>query len=182
MSTTQQDKPASKSRRRSRKADQQDQKPDHGQSVKLAPENEDQIGTAAAVTDAVAIGEAAPDEFASGDTSAAADQPLTGAVAAADAPSADTGALADNGPVGIQTIANAYRNYARKSLQQTGSFAEQLMGARSVDKAIEAQTEFARQAYANLVAESRNIGELYGRLASQTFMSWQRLAMRGRGK
>ena len=43
------------------------------------------------------------------------------------------------------------------------------MGVHSFDKAIEVQTEFARQAYANFVAESLKIFELYSELARQIF-------------
>ena len=78
-------------------------------------------------------------------------------------------APADNCPISIQTIANAYGNYTEKSFQETRSFVEKLMGVRSFDKAMEVQTEFARQAYANFVAESQKICELYSELARQTF-------------
>ena len=50
------------------------------------------------------------------------------------------------------------------------------MGVRSFDQAIEVQTEFTRQAYANFVAESQKICELYNELAKQIFMPWQRFA------
>ena len=43
------------------------------------------------------------------------------------------------------------------------------MGVHSFDKAIEVQTEFARQANANFVAESLKIFELYSELAKQIF-------------
>ncbi len=49
------------------------------------------------------------------------------------------------------------------------------MGVRSFDKAIEVQTEFARQAYGNFVAESQKIFGLYSELARQTFRPWQGL-------
>ncbi len=56
------------------------------------------------------------------------------------------------------------------------SFVEKLMGVRSFDKAIEVQSEFARQAYANSVAESQKICELYGELAKQIFRPWEGFA------
>ena len=79
-------------------------------------------------------------------------------------------------PVGIQTIANAYEDYAKRSLQESRSFVEKLMGVRSFDKAIEVQTEFARQAYVNFVTESQKICELYNELARQIFRPWERFA------
>jgi hypothetical protein len=53
---------------------------------------------------------------------------------------------------------------------------EKLMRAPSFDKAIEVQTEFARQAYANFVAESQKICELYSELAKQIFRPWEGFA------
>src|ERR1700704_5241666 len=64
-----------------------------------------------------------------------------------------TGAVAPANPASIdfQTIAMAYGNYTRKSFEQTKSFVEKLAGVRSLDKAIEIQTEFAKQAYDTFV-------------------------------
>jgi hypothetical protein len=64
-------------------------------------------------------------------------------------------------------------DYTKKSFQETGSFVEKLMGVRSVDQAIEVQTEFARQAYENFVAESQKICELYSQFAKQIFRPWE---------
>jgi hypothetical protein len=50
------------------------------------------------------------------------------------------------------------------------------MGVRSFDKVIELQTEYARQAYVNFVAESQKICELYNELARQIWQPWERLA------
>ncbi|MBR0695116.1 phasin family protein [Bradyrhizobium lablabi] len=96
----------------------------------------------------------------------------------ADAPSIGE-VRSDDCPVHIQTIANAYRDYAEKSLQETGSFVEKLMAVRSLDKAIEVQTEFAKLVYANFVAESQKICELYSQLARQiVFRPWESFARR----
>ena len=75
---------------------------------------------------------------------------------------------ADPAPVSLQTIANAYRDYTRKSLEEFGSFVEQLSGARSLDKAMTVQSEFVKRAYETSVAESQKICELHNRLARQT--------------
>jgi hypothetical protein len=153
MSTTHQNKSNRKPGQRSRKADQRSQKPDHQkpdqqQSPKLDQrDTKEQIGATVASTDASTIG----------------------AVALADAPSIAAVAPADNFPISIQTIANAYGDYTKKSFQETRSFVEKLTGVRSLDKAIEIQTEFARQAYETFVAESLKICELYGELAKQIF-------------
>jgi hypothetical protein len=70
---------------------------------------------------------------------------------------------------GISAIAAAYGDYAKKSYEDTKSFVEKLSGVKSLDKAIEAQSEFAKTAYETFVADSQKIAGLYGDLAKQAF-------------
>jgi phasin family protein len=70
---------------------------------------------------------------------------------------------------GVQAIASAYGDYTKKSFDDTKSFVEKLSGVKSLDKALEVQTEFAKSAYETFVAESQKIAGLYGDLAKQTF-------------
>ena len=70
---------------------------------------------------------------------------------------------------GVQAIATAYGDYTKKSFEDTKSFAEKLSGVKSLDKAIEVQTEYAKSAYETFVAESQKIAGLYSDLAKQTF-------------
>jgi len=78
--------------------------------------------------------------------------------------------------VSLQTIANAYRDYTRKSIEEFGSFVEQLSGVRSLDKAMTVQSEFVKRAYETSVAESQKICELHNRLARQTLDPFKGLA------
>jgi hypothetical protein len=71
--------------------------------------------------------------------------------------------------IDFQAIATAYSDYSRKSFEQTRAFLEKLSGVRSLDKAIEIQTEFAKQVYETFVTESQKIRELYSGVAKQTF-------------
>jgi hypothetical protein len=82
----------------------------------------------------------------------------------------DTGtALASTFPSGFHAIATAYGDYTKKSFEDTKSFVEKLSGVRSLDKAIEVQTEFAKTAYETFVSESQKIGALYADLAKQSY-------------
>ena len=76
---------------------------------------------------------------------------------------------------GVQAIATAYGDYAKKSFEDTKSFVEKLSGVKSLDKAVEAQTEFARSSYETFVAESQKIAGLYTDLAKQTFKPYEGL-------
>src|SRR6266704_690802 len=78
-------------------------------------------------------------------------------------------ASASNLQSGVQAIATAYGDYAKKS------FDEKLSGVKSMDKVVEAQTEFARSAYETFVAESQKIAGLYTDLAKQTFKPYEGL-------
>jgi len=70
---------------------------------------------------------------------------------------------------GLNAIATAYGDYTKKSYEDTKSFIEKLSGVKSLDKAIEAQSEFAKTAYETFVADSQKIAGLYGDLAKQAF-------------
>jgi hypothetical protein len=78
-------------------------------------------------------------------------------------------AASDTFPGGFQAIATAYGDYAKKSFEDTKSFVEKLSGAKSFDKVIEIQTEFAKTAYETFVTESQKITALYGDLAKQSY-------------
>ena len=77
--------------------------------------------------------------------------------------------------VDFQTLATAYGNYAKKSFEETKAFVEKLSGVRSLDKAVEIQTEFAKQAYETFVTESQKIRELYSGLAKQSLKPFEGL-------
>jgi hypothetical protein len=70
---------------------------------------------------------------------------------------------------GLQAIATAYGDYTKKSFEDTKAFVEKLQGVKSLDKAIEAQSEFAKSSYETFVADSQKIAGLYGDLAKQAF-------------
>ena len=70
---------------------------------------------------------------------------------------------------GLSAIAAAYGDYGKKSYEDTKSFVEKLSGVKSLDKALEAQTEYARAAYETFVADAQKIAGLYGDVARQSF-------------
>ena len=84
-------------------------------------------------------------------------------------------ASATNLQSGVQAIATAYGDYAKKSFDETKSYVEKLSGVKSLDKALEAQTEFARSSYETFVAETQKIASLYTDLAKQTFKPYEGL-------
>ena len=176
MTTTHKEKPGGKPRQRSQKGFQRDQKPEPQQSPKLEQQDEDRISQMDASTDAPTNGATAPANGPLVGAAAPANTLSIGVAAPADALSIGAAAPADDCPVSIQTIANAYVDYTRESLQESRSFVEKLMGVRSFDNAIQVQTEFTRQAVVNFVGGSQKICELYGKLATQMVRPWEGLA------
>jgi hypothetical protein len=93
-------------------------------------------------------------------------------------PIAAAAASAHSPSIGFQAIATAYSDYTRKSFEETKAFVEKLSDVRSLDKAIEVQTEYAKRAYETFVTESQKIGELYSNLAKQSFKPFDGLVAR----
>ena len=59
---------------------------------------------------------------------------------------------------GFQAIATAYGDYTKKWFEDTRSFVEKLSGAKSFDKAVEIQTDFAKSAFETFVAKFKGVG------------------------
>ena len=74
---------------------------------------------------------------------------------------------------GAQTLAVETADYARKSFDQGAATVEKLAGARTLDKAIEIQTDYLRSAYESFVAQSTKVGELYAALAREAFKPYE---------
>jgi phasin family protein len=70
---------------------------------------------------------------------------------------------------GAQAIAAEVADYSKKSFEEGTAAAEKLFGAKSLDKAIEIQAEFAKSAYESFVANATKLGELYADLAKETY-------------
>lgn len=143
-----------KDRQGSRKSGQQpDPNPDQlqGAQKEIRGEIREQIGAA------VSPGE-----------SSAADAPRTEAgTRHTESSPAGSGASTETVPVSVRTIANAYGEYTRKSLEQARSFFEQLAGVRSLDKALELQADFVKQACETFMTDAQRIRELQKELGKQ---------------
>jgi hypothetical protein len=74
---------------------------------------------------------------------------------------------------GTQAIAAETTDYARKSFEQGTATLEKLVGAKTLDKAIEIQTDFLKTAYEGFVAQSAKLGELYANLAREAFKPYE---------
>jgi hypothetical protein len=74
---------------------------------------------------------------------------------------------------GAQAIAVEVADYSKKAFEDGSAALEKLFGVKSLDKAIEVQSEFAKIAYEGFVAEASKIGELYTDLAKETYKPFE---------
>ena len=77
---------------------------------------------------------------------------------------------------GAQAIAVESADFAKKSFEQGTATIEKLVGAKTLNKAIEIQTDYVRSAYEGMVAQTTKIGELYAGLAKDIFKPYETLA------
>ena len=70
-------------------------------------------------------------------------------------------------------IATEIADYTKRSFEDGTKTMENLLGAKSLDKAFEVQTEYAKAAYESYVSEVTKLGELYSDLASEAFKPYQ---------
>jgi hypothetical protein len=67
---------------------------------------------------------------------------------------------------GIQEIASESTDYSKKAFAASTAVFEKLLGARSVEAAVQIQSEYAKQAYEGFVAQASKFSELYAKVAS----------------
>jgi hypothetical protein len=72
-----------------------------------------------------------------------------------------------------QAIAVETADYAKKSFEQSTATVEKLVGARTLDKAIEIQTDYLKTTYEGFVAQSTKLGELYANFAKEAFKPYE---------
>jgi hypothetical protein len=72
-----------------------------------------------------------------------------------------------------QTIATETADFAKKSFETGTSTFEKLIGAKSLDKAMEIQSEYVKSAYEGFVAQSTKMGELYANIAKEAFKPYE---------
>ena len=67
----------------------------------------------------------------------------------------------------------AIADYTKHSFESGTKTMENLIGAKSLDKAFEVQTEYARAAYEDYVSCASKLGQLYTGLAKEAFKPYQ---------
>jgi phasin family protein len=68
-----------------------------------------------------------------------------------------------------QAIAVEVVDYSKKSVEGSSAAWEKLIGAKSLEKAMEVQSEYAKSAYQDFIAEATKLSELYADLAKEVY-------------
>ncbi len=74
---------------------------------------------------------------------------------------------------GAQAIAVEVVDYSKKTAESSAAAWEKLMGAKSLEKAMEVQTEYLKSSYEGFVAEAAKLGELYVDLAKEAYRPFE---------
>jgi phasin family protein len=72
-----------------------------------------------------------------------------------------------------QAIATEVADYTKKSFEGSAAAWEKLVAAKSLDKAMEVQTEYVKSAYEGFVAEATKLSELYADLAKESYKPFE---------
>ena len=74
---------------------------------------------------------------------------------------------------GIQTIAQEAADFSRKSFEKGSAAFEQATTAKSFDKVIELQQNFAKESYETLVTQMTKFNELYLNAAKEAYKPFE---------
>lgn len=69
---------------------------------------------------------------------------------------------------GLQTMASETAGYSKKSFEDGAAHVEKLLGAKSIDVAFAAQSDFLRSSYEKAVGQAARMGELYLDMVKQS--------------
>ena len=74
---------------------------------------------------------------------------------------------------GWQAIATEFADFSKKSFEDGSAALEKLFGAKSLEKAIEVQSDYVKTTYEGFIAEATKLGELYTDLAKETYKPYE---------
>ena len=79
-----------------------------------------------------------------------------------------------------QAIAAEASDYSKKSFEAGTVAMEKLMSAKSLEKAFEIQSEYAKNAYEGFIAEATKMSELYSGLAKDAYKPFESVVARSK--
>ncbi|MGO9702085.1 MAG: phasin family protein [Xanthobacteraceae bacterium] len=80
-----------------------------------------------------------------------------------------------------QAIATEVADFSKKSFEGSAAAWEKLMGAKSLEKAMEVQSEYLKSSYEDFVAQSTKLSELYTDLAKEAYKPFEGVMAKASG-
>ena len=68
---------------------------------------------------------------------------------------------------GLQDIAAETADFSKQALASSSEVVEKLLGAKSVETAVQIQTDYAKSAYEGFVAKSTKINEIFTKVSAE---------------
>ena len=70
---------------------------------------------------------------------------------------------------GVQAITTEASDFSKKSFETSSALVEKLLGAKTLETAIQIQTDYAKSSYETFLAQMTKFGEMYTTLAKDAF-------------
>ncbi|QFT31879.1 phasin family protein [Roseibium porphyridii] len=74
---------------------------------------------------------------------------------------------------GMQAIAAEVADYQKKSFDEGTAAVEKLVSSKSLDKAFEAQADYAKSAYEGFVGEMTKLGEMFTDMSKDAYKPYE---------
>jgi hypothetical protein len=74
---------------------------------------------------------------------------------------------------GFQTIASEAADYSRTSFEKGTETLEKLASAKSLESAVEIQTDYVKTSYESFIAQSTKVGDLVADMAKETYKPFE---------
>ncbi len=74
---------------------------------------------------------------------------------------------------GAQALASEVADYSKEAFETTAAAAEKLLGAKTLEKAVQVQSDFLKTSYEGFVARSGKFSELCADLAKETYKPFE---------
>ena len=75
---------------------------------------------------------------------------------------------------GIQALATETADYTKASMEKGTSAIEQLAASKSIEKAFEVQSTYAKDLYEGFVAQATKVSELYADMAKEAYKPFEK--------
>lgn len=73
----------------------------------------------------------------------------------------------------VQAMASEVADYSKKAFEESAAAWEKLIGAKSVEKAMEVQNEYLKSSYEDFIAQWTKLGERYVDLAKEAYKPFE---------